>query len=101
MTYYFTTRIRWDRDEQSGKPMEGETIISNLHGFASVSRRESKKPFIAAVNGSSFGGGTEMVLNCDLVVASAEASFGLPEVKRGVLAIQGGAVSRSVTPPFS
>ncbi|KAJ7078098.1 enoyl-CoA hydratase [Mycena epipterygia] len=80
----------WNQNEQSGKPMEGETIISNLHGFASVSRRESKKPFIAAVNGSSFGGGTEMVLNCDLVVASAEASFGLPEVKRGVIAIQGG-----------
>ncbi|KAJ6612661.1 enoyl-CoA hydratase [Mycena sp. CBHHK59/15] len=80
----------WNKDEQSGKPMEGDDIISNIHGFASISRRESKKPFIAAVNGSSFGGGTEIILNCDLVVASKEASFGLPEVKRGVIAIQGG-----------
>ncbi|KAJ7640168.1 enoyl-CoA hydratase/carnithine racemase [Mycena rosella] len=68
----------------------GEKIISDMHGFASISRRESKKPFIAAVNGSSFGGGTELTLNCDLVVASRDASFGLPEVKRGVIAIQGG-----------
>ncbi|KAJ7485517.1 enoyl-CoA hydratase/carnithine racemase [Mycena latifolia] len=80
----------WNQDEQSGKPVEGEAVISNIHGFASLSRRESKKPMIAAVNGGSFGGGTEIVLNCDLVVASKDASFGLPEVKRGVIAIQGG-----------
>ncbi|KAJ7240484.1 enoyl-CoA hydratase/carnithine racemase [Mycena rebaudengoi] len=80
----------WDKDAQGGRPIEGDTVISNVHGFASVSRRESKKPIIAAVNGSSFGGGTEMVLNCDLVIASQDASFGLPEVKRGVIAIQGG-----------
>ncbi|KAJ6473553.1 enoyl-CoA hydratase/carnithine racemase [Mycena vitilis] len=80
----------WNRDEQGGKPMSPESIIVAMHGFASISRRESKKPFIAAVNGSTFGGGTELVLNCDLVVASKGASFGLPEVKRGVVAIQGG-----------
>ena len=45
---------------------------------------------IAAVNGGTYGGGTELVLNCDLVVASEGAKFGLPEVKRGVLAAQGG-----------
>jgi len=80
----------WNRDEQANKPMSPETIISNMQGFASISRRESKKPFIAAVNGGAFGGGTELVLNCDLVVASKDAKFGLPEVKRGVVAIQGG-----------
>ncbi|KAJ6595674.1 enoyl-CoA hydratase [Mycena vulgaris] len=80
----------WDRDEQGGKPVQGDTIISSIHGFASLSRRESKKPIIAAVNGGSYGGGTELVLNCDLVVASKDASFALPEVKRGVIAIQGG-----------
>ncbi|KAJ7640887.1 enoyl-CoA hydratase/carnithine racemase [Mycena polygramma] len=80
----------WNRDEQGGKPMSPESVIVMMHGFASISRRESKKPFIAAVNGSTFGGGTELVLNCDLVVASKDASFGLPEVKRGVVAIQGG-----------
>ncbi|KAJ7266913.1 enoyl-CoA hydratase/carnithine racemase [Mycena haematopus] len=80
----------WNRDEQRGQPSSAEAILSNIHGFASISRRESKKPFIAAVNGHSFGGGTELVLNCDLVVASKDANFGLPEVKRGVVAIQGG-----------
>ncbi|KAJ7170895.1 enoyl-CoA hydratase/carnithine racemase [Mycena crocata] len=80
----------WNKNEQDGKPTEGDTIISNVHGFASISRRESKKPIIAAVNGGSFGGGTEMIMNCDLVVASQEAVFALPEVKRGVIAIQGG-----------
>ncbi|KAF8190365.1 enoyl-CoA hydratase/carnithine racemase [Mycena galopus ATCC 62051] len=80
----------WNQDEQSGRAMSAESILSNIHGFASISRRESKKPFIAAVNGHSFGGGTELVLNCDLVVASKDANFGLPEVKRGVVAIQGG-----------
>ncbi|KAJ7741450.1 enoyl-CoA hydratase/carnithine racemase [Mycena maculata] len=80
----------WNLNEQSGKSQEPDTILANVNGFASISRRESKKPFIAAVNGSSFGGGTELILNCDLVVASKEAVFGLPEVKRGVIAIQGG-----------
>ena len=45
---------------------------------------------IAAVNGGSYGGGTEMVLNCDIVIASEEAAFVLPEVKRGVVAGAGG-----------
>ncbi|KAJ7472290.1 enoyl-CoA hydratase/carnithine racemase [Mycena galericulata] len=80
----------WNRNEQSGKSSEPDGILANVNGFASISRRESKKPFIAAVNGSTFGGGTELILNCDLVVASKDAVFGLPEVKRGVIAIQGG-----------
>lgn len=45
---------------------------------------------IAAVNGSAYGGGVEMILNCDMVIASEDAVFALPEVKRGVLAAQGG-----------
>lgn len=45
---------------------------------------------IAAVNGSAYGGGTELVLNCDIVIASEEATFALPEVKRGVTALAGG-----------
>jgi enoyl-CoA hydratase/carnithine racemase len=48
------------------------------------------KPIIAAVNGIAFGGGMEMILNCDLVIASEDAVFALPEVKRGVVASQGG-----------
>lgn len=55
-----------------------------------VIRRKRVKPLIAAVEGFAFGGGFEMVLACDLVVASRGASFALPEVKRGVLALYGG-----------
>jgi enoyl-CoA hydratase/carnithine racemase len=53
-------------------------------------RRERRKPLIAAVNGLAFGGGFEMVLACDLVVAARGARFALPEVKRGLLALYGG-----------
>jgi enoyl-CoA hydratase/carnithine racemase len=53
-------------------------------------RRKRRKPLIAAVNGLAFGGGFEMVLACDLVVAARSARFALPEVKRGLLALYGG-----------
>jgi enoyl-CoA hydratase/carnithine racemase len=52
--------------------------------------RERRKPLVAAVDGLAFGGGFEMVLACDLVVASRRARFALPEVKRGLLALYGG-----------
>ena len=49
-----------------------------------------EKPLIAAVNGAAVGGGLEIVLACDLVVAAEHARFGLPEVKRGLFAAGGG-----------
>jgi len=58
-------------------------------GFGALSRRTGLKPIIAAVNGLAYGGGTEIIVNCDLVVASSKASFALPEVKRGVVAVAG------------
>ena len=48
------------------------------------------KPTIAAVNGTALGGGTELALASDLVVADERATFGLPEVKRGLIAAAGG-----------
>lgn len=84
------TRIRWNNDQQSGITREQENVAANVHGFGSISRRQSDKPIIAAVIGGAYGGGMEMVLNCDLVIASEDAKFALPEVKRGVVAIQGG-----------
>ncbi|RXR29519.1 crotonase/enoyl-CoA hydratase family protein [Sphingobium fluviale] len=60
-------------------------------GFAGVVNHPISKPLIAAVNGFAMGGGTEIVLACDLAVASDTATFGLPEVKRGLLAAAGGA----------
>lgn len=61
-------------------------------GFAGLTRHWVSKPLIAAVNGYAMGGGTEIALACDLVVASDQAAFGLPEVKRGLLAAAGGVV---------
>ena len=55
-----------------------------------IIRRRRSKPLIAAVEGVALGGGMEIVLACDLVVASTTASFGLPEVRRGLLALYGG-----------
>jgi enoyl-CoA hydratase/carnithine racemase len=53
-------------------------------------RRDRRKPLIAAVDGLAYGGGFEMVLACDMVVASRRARFALPEVQRGLLALYGG-----------
>ncbi|HVM53486.1 MAG TPA: crotonase/enoyl-CoA hydratase family protein [Acidimicrobiales bacterium] len=59
-------------------------------GFGGIARRERTKPMIAAVNGPAYAGGCEIVLACDLVVASTEAKFGIPEVKRSLVAAAGG-----------
>jgi len=59
-------------------------------GFAGISRRVGKKPVIAAVNGFALGGGFEIALNCDMIVASPTATFGLPEALRGLYAAAGG-----------
>jgi crotonobetainyl-CoA hydratase len=60
-------------------------------GFAGFVTHHISKPTIAAVNGFALGGGTELLLAADLAVASETASFGLPEVKRGIFAGAGGA----------
>jgi len=59
-------------------------------GFAGYVHHFIDKPTIAAVNGTALGGGTEIAMASDLVVASDSASFGLPEVKRGLVAAAGG-----------
>jgi crotonobetainyl-CoA hydratase len=59
-------------------------------GFAGYVRHFIDKPTIAAVNGTALGGGTELALASDLVVADERAKFGLPEVKRGLIAAAGG-----------
>jgi crotonobetainyl-CoA hydratase len=61
-------------------------------GFAGVVNHPISKPLIAAVNGTAFGGGTELVLAADLAVAAESATFGLPEVRRGLIAAAGGLV---------
>ncbi|HNO39888.1 MAG TPA: crotonase/enoyl-CoA hydratase family protein [Marmoricola sp.] len=61
-------------------------------GFGGYAEHWINKPVIAAVNGFAMGGGTELALACDLIVASSAARFGLPEVKRGLIAAAGGLI---------
>ena len=72
---------------------KGENILhpdQPKWGFAGYVRHFIDKPTIAAVNGTALGGGTELALASDLVVACESAKFGLPEVKRGLIAAAGG-----------
>jgi enoyl-CoA hydratase/carnithine racemase len=59
-------------------------------GFAGFAKLKRIKPLIAALNGFALAGGLEIVLACDIMIASEKATFGLPEVKRGLLATAGG-----------
>lgn len=71
----------------------GENLYHPDHGewgFAGYVRHFVDKPTIAAVNGTALGGGSELALASDLVVAQQSATFGLPEVKRGLIAGAGG-----------
>ena len=65
-------------------------LVTEAGGFGGFVRYPRTKPVIAAVQGFALAGGTELVLACDLVVASVDAQFGLPEVTRGIVAAAGG-----------
>lgn len=69
---------------------QAASLQTERGGFAGFVRRERTKPVIAAVDGPALAGGCEIVLACDLVVASTNARFGLPEVKRSLAAAAGG-----------
>ncbi len=72
----------------SGKP-----FWTPLSGFAGLTSRVGRnKPVIAAVNGVAMGGGFEIAMASDIVIAAEHAQFALPEVKRGLIAAAGGAV---------
>jgi enoyl-CoA hydratase len=71
----------------------GGALGTSRGGFAGLVSRDRTKPLIAAVDGPALAGGTEIVLACDLVVASTAARFGVPEVKRSLVAA-GGALFR-------
>ncbi|MGW5147428.1 crotonase/enoyl-CoA hydratase family protein [Rhodococcus koreensis] len=86
-----------DRSFCAGADLKAIARRENVHapggerwGFAGFVKHVISKPTIAAVNGTALGGGTELALAADLIVAEQSATFGLPEVKRGLLAGAGG-----------
>lgn len=68
----------------------GGELGTRKGGFAGIVRRDRKKPLIAAIAGSALAGGTEIALACDMIVCSTDTMFGLPEVKRSLVAGAGG-----------
>jgi enoyl-CoA hydratase len=65
-------------------------LITGSGGFAGFVHAKRNKVWIAAVDGLALAGGFEIALACDLIIASQDAEFGLPEVTRGLLAAAGG-----------
>ncbi|MFB7927857.1 crotonase/enoyl-CoA hydratase family protein [Streptomyces sp. NPDC056039] len=72
--------------------LRGESPEVEGRGFGGLTESEPTKPLIAAVEGFAMGGGFELALACDLIVAAEDARFGLPEVKRGLIAAGGGVI---------
>ncbi|NBE53627.1 crotonase/enoyl-CoA hydratase family protein [Streptomyces boluensis] len=70
--------------------LRGERPSVEGRGFAGLTDAPPRKPLIAAVEGYALAGGCELALACDLIVAADDACFGLPEVKRGLVAAAGG-----------
>lgn len=116
------TRIEADRDVRvvvltgagdrafcAGADMSAGSGVSGLEywaaprpgGFGGIALRDTLDvPVIARVNGHALGGGLEMVLGCDVVVAAEDATFGLPEPRVGRLALDGGMVLLQRQIPF-
>jgi enoyl-CoA hydratase len=72
--------------------LKGEMPVAGERGFGGLTNWTPAKPVIAAVDGYALAGGMELALACDLIVANADAKFGIPEVKRGLVAAGGGVV---------
>ncbi|WP_227982268.1 type II toxin-antitoxin system Rv0910 family toxin [Nocardia spumae] len=68
----------------------GETPMTERRGPLGITAKPPVKPLIAAVEGPALAGGCELALAADLVVAAQDSTFGIPEVKRGLVAVGGG-----------
>lgn len=72
--------------------LKGETPFVAGRGFGALSHYTPSKPIIAAVEGYALAGGFELMIACDLIVAAEDAKFGIPEVKRSLVAAAGGVI---------
>lgn len=78
----------------------GEKRATSARGPFGFCETPPKKPLIAAVEGIAYGGGFEMCLACDLVVAAKDAKFALPEVRHNLVALGGGAIRLAKRLPY-
>ena len=72
--------------------VSGESPSIPGRGFGGLTESTVKKPLIAAIEGYALAGGLELAISCDLIVAADNAKFGIPEVKRGLVAAAGGLI---------
>jgi len=81
----------------------GEQIAEHAAGMGGLIHAQRRKPWIAAVRGMAMGGGAELALACDMIIAGQNASFCLPEVKRGMIAGAAGAyrLARRIAPAIA
>lgn len=80
--------------------LKGEQSSTPERGGFGIMSKPPKKPLIAAVEGYAVAGGMELALCCDLIVASTASKLGLPEVKRGLVAVGGGLFRLPARIPF-
>lgn len=80
--------------------LTGDDPSAEGRGFGGITERPPAKPIIAAVEGYALAGGFELALSCDLIVASSAATFGLPEVRRGLVAGAGGLLRLPARIPY-
>lgn len=81
--------LKWTAENGQAAVRKG--LDSLKGGFGGITRRfDCYKPIIAAINGLAYGGGFEIALACDIIIASSHVKFALPEVKVGLIAGAGG-----------
>lgn len=80
--------------------LQGKSPMVPGRGFCGLTQTPPKKPLIAAIEGYALAGGFELALACDMIVAAEDVKFGLPEVKRGLVAGAGGVLRLPARLPY-